>query len=311
VDTKLIFKLILEYTMIAECVMSIACLAIMWRKRLLRDMWGLAAFLAVYAVEIFLSIGIMYFRRDIGIEPHHAWMALYFTKWIGALVEYALLLIVIYGAFRLAMKPLRGLHRAGKMIFRWIAVVSLLLSLGMAFGPRITDPAAYLVGVVAERLQQGTSVLLLCMLVFVCFATRYLGLTFRSRIFGILLGLGIFSACTLVESAWLATQGAQTVYAPVLLVSAFGFLACIFVWSGYFLAPEPERKLVLLPTTSPYFFWNQVSEALGDDPGHVVVSGFTPDMLSPGEIQMLKKAPAPSQPSMKQEQIPVKVASGI
>jgi hypothetical protein len=194
------------------------------------------------------------------------------------------------------------------MIFRWVAVVSLLLSLGMAFGPRAESGTQY-IGIVAERLQQGTSVLLLCMLVFVCFATRYLGLTFRSRIFGILLGLGIFSACTLVESAWLATKGAQTVFAPVFLVSAFGFLACLIVWSGYLLAREPERKLVLLPTTSPYFFWNQVSEALGDDPGHVVVSGFTPDMLAPGEIQMLKKSP--SQASLVPQERPVKAAGSI
>lgn len=303
-------KLILEYTMMVECLASVVCLVIIWRKRLLRDMWGLAAFLAVCAVEIFISIGLMYFRREIGITPHQAWMSLYFTKWIGLLIEYVLLLIVIYGAFRLAMKPLRGLHRAGKVIFRWVAVVSLLLSLGMAFGPRGADPASYLIGVVAERLQQGTSVLLLCMLVFVCFATRYLGLTYRSRIFGILLGLGIFSACTLVQSAWLATKGAQTVYAPILLVSAFGFLTCLAVWSGYLLAPEPKRKLVLLPTTSPYFFWNQVSEALGDAPGHVVVSGFTPDMLAPGEIQMLKKAPTPAQPTARQERT-AKVATAL
>jgi hypothetical protein len=200
------------------------------------------------------------------------------------------------------MKPLRGLHRAGKIIFRWVGVVSFALSLGMAFGPRVEDGAAY-IGIVAGRLQQGTSVLLLCMLLFVCFTTRYLGLTYRNRIFGILLGLGIFSACTLVESAWLSTKGAETVFSPIYLISAFGFLACLFVWSGYLLAPEPVRKLVLLPTTSPYFFWNQVSEALGDDPGHVVVSGFTPDMLAPGEIQMLKKSPSSALPPPKERPV--------
>jgi hypothetical protein len=301
-------KLTLEYTMMAEAVVSFACLVIMWRKHLLRDMWGLAAFISVYAAETVISIGLMFFRKELHIDRLFAWHAVFFSRWISMLVGYALLLIVIYGAFRLAMKPLRGLHRAGKMIFRWVAVVSFALSLGMAFGPRSGGETQY-IGIVAERLQQGTSVLLLCMLLFVCFTTRYLGLTFRSRIFGILLGLGIFSACTLVESAWIATKGAETLYSPIFLVSAFGYLACLFVWSGYFLAPEPERKLVLLPTTSPYFFWNQVSEALGDDPGHVVVAGFTPDMLSSGEIQMLKKSPSPSQPTLQQER-PAKVASG-
>ena len=303
----------LEYTMVAQCVGSAVCLVIMWRKRLLRDMWGLAAFLAVFAIEYVISIGLMFYRKELGIDKLFAWHFLWLSRWTCVLIEYVLLLIVIYGAFRLAMKPLRGLHRAGKLIFRWVAVVSLALSLGMAFGPRVADGTTAYIGIIAGRLQQGTSVLLLCMLLFVCFTTRYLGLTYRSRIFGILLGLGIYSATALVESAWLSTKSVTTsVYSPVYLVSAFGYIACLLVWTGYFVAPEPARKLVLLPTTSPYFFWNQVSEALGDDPGHVVVSGFTPDMLAPGEIQMLKKAPpAPAQPSSTPQQRPVKVASGV
>jgi len=303
----------LEYTMVAQCVGSAVCLVIMWRKRLLRDMWGLAAFLAVFAIEYVISIGLMFYRKELGIDKLFAWHFLWLSRWTCVLIEYVLLLIVIYGAFRLAMKPLRGLHRAGKLIFRWVAVVSLALSLGMAFGPRVADGTTVYIGMIAGRLQQGTSVLLLCMLLFVCFTTRYLGLTYRSRIFGILLGLGIYSATALVESAWLSTKSVTTsVYSPVYLVSAFGYIACLLVWTGYFVAPEPARKLVLLPTTSPYFFWNQVSEALGDDPGHVVVSGFTPDMLAPGEIQMLKKSPpAPAQPSSTPQQRPVKVASGV
>jgi hypothetical protein len=51
--------------------------------------------------------------------------------------------------------------------------------------------------------------------------------------------------------------------------------------------PEAKRKMVLLPTTSPYFHWNQISEALGDDPGVVAVSGFTPDALAPAERLVL------------------------
>jgi hypothetical protein len=301
VDTKLL----LEYAMMTEAVGALACILLMWRKRLLRDMWGLAAFLSVMGLERVMSVCLLYHRVWFGIDRVQTWHIICIWRWTSQVVEYVLLLIVIYGAFRMAMKPLRGLHRAGKIIFSWVGVVSFALAIGMAFGPRVDDTTAY-IGIIAGRLQQGTSVLLLCMLLFVCFTTRYLGLTYRSRIFGILLGLGIYSACALIESAWLATKSASTVYSPIQLVDAFGFVACLAVWSGYLLAPEPARKLVLLPTTSPYFFWNQVSEALGDDPGHVVVSGFTPDMLAPGEIQMLKKAPAPA----PKQELPEKVASG-
>jgi hypothetical protein len=54
--------------------------------------------------------------------------------------------------------------------------------------------------------------------------------------------------------------------------------------------PEPERKLVLLPTTSEWFLWNRVSEALGDDAGSVVLSGLGPQMFAPAELKMLSES---------------------
>ncbi len=48
--------------------------------------------------------------------------------------------------------------------------------------------------------------------------------------------------------------------------------------------------MVLLPTTSPYFLWNAISEALGDEPGFVAIAGFTPDMLAPAELTVLTAA---------------------
>jgi hypothetical protein len=53
------------------------------------------------------------------------------------------------------------------------------------------------------------------------------------------------------------------------------------------LMPEPKRGMVLLPTTSPYFLWNRISEALGDNPGQVAVAGFKPEMLHPTELMVL------------------------
>jgi hypothetical protein len=61
----------------------------------------------------------------------------------------------------------------------------------------------------------------------------------------------------------------------------------VAIWGTYFALPEPERKLILLPTTSPFFLWNRISEALGDAPGHVAIAGFNPTMLAPAELQML------------------------
>ena len=131
------------------------------------------------------------------------------------------------------------------------------------------------------------SVLTLCLLLFVCFAIRPLGLTFRSRIFGVSLGLGTTTAAFLVQAAWISTVGGQSLYSPIYLVSTIGSLISVSIWGAYFVLPEPERKMILLPTTSPFFTWNRISEALGDEPGYVAVGGIKPHMLAAAELKVL------------------------
>jgi hypothetical protein len=127
----------------------------------------------------------------------------------------------------------------------------------------------------------------LCLLLFVCFATRPLGLTYSSRIFGVSLGLGVTATIWIVQAAWFSTTAALSLYSPVYLVSAFGSLTTVCIWGAYFALPEPEAKMILLPTTSPFFTWNRISEALGDEPGFVAVAGFKPDMLAAAELKVL------------------------
>jgi hypothetical protein len=112
-------------------------------------------------------------------------------------------------------------------------------------------------------------------------------LTFRSRIFGVSLGLGFYATVQLVSSAWSSLSANQSVYSPIHLLNTIGVIIGYSIWLTYFAMPEPERRMILLPTTSPYFFWNAVSEALGDHPGHVVVAGFTPSVLAKAELNLL------------------------
>ena len=52
-------------------------------------------------------------------------------------------------------------------------------------------------------------------------------------------------------------------------------------WSAYFAFPEAKRRIIVLPTTSPFLRWNQISQALGDDPGYVAVGGIPPELFAP------------------------------
>jgi hypothetical protein len=247
-------KLLLEYSIFADLVITVGVLCVMTRKRLLREFPALVAFLAFCCAEDIVSIPILFFRKYLGISKVLAYEVYFYSHLVISCIEVALLLLVIYSVFRQAMKPLEGLHRAGKIVFRW-----------------------------TSQVQQGISILILCLLLFVCFSTRYLGLTYRSHIFGVTLGLGVFATVSLVEAAW-TVGGGPTVYSPVFVFSTLGSCVALLTWGTYFAMPQPERKMILLPTTSPFFLWNRISEALGDEPGFVAIAGFKPEMLAPAEM---------------------------
>jgi len=273
---------------IAECAISFCVAAIFIHKRL----WGkfslLFALIALRAVSGSILIPLLFFRKDLGLSLPTAYNIYFATEWISAISQALLLIGVIYHVYNEAMRPMQGLQRLGRIIFRWVAVVSVAVSLAFAAGPHSTNTTlAGIAAAIAPQVQQGVSVLTLCLLLFVCFAIRPLGLTFRSRIFGVALGLGVTATTFLVQAGWLATVGAQSLYSPVYLVGTIGSLISVCVWGAYFVLPEPERKMILLPTTSPFFTWNRISEALGDEPGYVAIAGFKPQMLAAAELKVL------------------------
>ena len=55
--------------------------------------------------------------------------------------------------------------------------------------------------------------------------------------------------------------------------------------------------MIVLPTTSPFLRWNQISAVLGDAPGFVVVSEVTSDLFAPAEIEVMRRASLKISPS--------------
>ncbi|HXS11567.1 MAG TPA: hypothetical protein VN734_02615 [Acidobacteriaceae bacterium] len=283
--------LLLRDVSIAECAVSFCVAAIFFYKRV----WGkfslLFALIVLRAVSGSILIPLLFFRKDLGLSLAFAYGTYFYTAWISGVAQALLLIGIIYHVYREAMRPLQGLQRIGKVIFRWVAVVSVAVSIAIAVGPHgSTQSYIGTIGAAVTQVQQGVFVLTLCLLLFVCFAIRPLGLTFRSRIFGVALGLGLTAATYLVQAAWISTVGGQSLYSPIYLVATIGSLISVCVWGTYFLLPEPEHRMILLPTTSPFFTWNRISEALGDEPGYVAVAGFKPQMLAAAELKVLSSA---------------------
>jgi hypothetical protein len=277
--------LVLEYVEPALCLVGLASLL---HARAIKQFAFLAALLATKTVV--QGVGVLILRYGGQLFGAPLGYAIYFSfYWSAFAVESVLMLAVICSMYRLAMAPLRGLQHLGMLIFSWVAGISILLALASSAGPHVTT-THYIVTFVSQ-MQRTQSILTLCLLLFVCFAIRPMGLSYRSRIFGVSLGLGIIATSDLVQSAWIGI--ASSMYGMYGLLSVIhGLSACLtlLTWIIYFVIPEPKRRMITLPTTSPFLRWNQISEVLGDSPGHVAIAGLPPEMLAPAEIEIMRRA---------------------
>ena len=268
-----------------EIGLCLAALCAILAKKQWTQYRALCAFLAVRAAS---STALVYILHPVfhPLSARVGYPIYFYTYWISFAVESILALIVVYSVFRLAMAPLKGLQQLGMLVFRWAASISVVVALGSAFAPEMTR-TKYLIAAISQ-LQRTQSILTLCLLVFVCFAILPMGLNYGSRIFGVSLGLGVMATNDLVQSAWLTLNPGM--HTSRNLINGVVICLVLATWATYFALPEPKRRIIVLPTTSPFLRWNQISQVLGDNPGFVAIGGVPPELFAPAEIEVMQRA---------------------
>lgn len=270
-----------------EPILCAMLIVFLLRSKSAREYIYLVALLCVRLACSVICLPLLYFCSR-GIEQHLAYRTYFYVYWTSYALEAVLSLMVIYSIFKLAMAPLKGLQTLGMLVFRWVAAISIAVAIGVALTPHLSG-IKFMVAMVTQ-LQQTSSILTLCLLLFVGFAVRPMGLSFRSRIFGVSLGMGLMATINLVDAAWLSHN--QDMYSKLSIINGVADCIALLAWSTYFAFPEPKRRIIVLPTTSPFLRWNQISLALGDDPGYVAIGGIPPDVFAPAELEVMRRASA-------------------
>lgn len=282
--TSLVSSFHFEYLEPILCAMMVIFLI---RGKAVRQFGFLTALLCVRLTCSVVCLPLLYLSRGM-LDRHLAYEVYFYVYWLSYALEAILSLLVIYSIFKLAMAPLKGLQTLGMLVFRWVAAISIAVAIGVAVTPHLTG-IKFMVTMITQ-LQQTSSILTLCLLLFVCFAIRPMGLSYRSRIFGVSLGLGLLATTSLVNSAW--TTHYSNMYSTMSMINGFVVGLVLLTWSAYFAFPEPKRRIITLPTTSPFLRWNQISMALGDEPGHVAIGGIPPELFAPAELEVMRRASA-------------------
>lgn len=277
-----------------EPILCGVVLAMLLRSKTAKKYAFLVALLSIKILSSAVCLPLLYFCAR-GIERHLAYQTYFYVYWTSYALESVLSLLVIYSIFKLAMAPLKGLQTLGMLVFRWVAAISIAVAIGVALTPHLSG-TKFMVAMVTQ-LQQTSSILTLCLLLFVCFAIRPMGLSYRSRIFGVSFGLGFLATTDLVRSAWLAHSSDMN--STINVINGLAICLTLCIWSAYFAFPEPKRRFIVLPTTSPFLRWNQISMALGDEPGYVAIGGIPPEVFAPAEIEVMRRASAKMTPELE------------
>jgi hypothetical protein len=216
--------------------------------------------IALLALEGLLWSGVMPAYGTLRYEAY------FYGFWGNYIVAAVTIFFVVQEVFKRVMEPVPGLRRLGLLAFRWICIVSVVLSLGSIVLPATGNTAHYFICSIGPHLMRCVSILELCLLAFLALSIHTLGRSFRSRIFGIGFGFGMQAAGELVASALIAKYPGML--SPVNLFEQVITTAVLLTWTVYFLVPEPaaERSLIVLPPSSAMSRWNALAKGIGQTP---------------------------------------------
>ena len=202
------------------------------------------------------------------ITGPHAYSVYFYAYWIAFFIQSILIIRVLHEMFRHAVRSIPGVQKLGEPIFFWAITISVVLAFAAGITPHTSGMSLLLAS--AQVLMRSQSILALCMVAFLAFASQALGVSYRSRIFGVTFGFGLMAANDLITAAF--AWRAPGLVASANIIHEGIYLCAIALWAGYFLQPEPARRLVTMPVTSPLLRWNEVAQTLGNPAGRVAVS---------------------------------------
>jgi len=250
----------LDFWMSAMSVAEFALWAtlgfLFWKKGLQKRFPALNVYLILRVVSTPVLLGLLYIQA----QPWgHQYFPFYFYPYWAVYIASAItLFFVTLEIFRSVLSAFSGLMRLGTVVFRWVALVSAVASLGSI---SYTHPSISLIPDFALALMRSVSILELCLVAFLCLCINALQLSFKDLAVGFGLGFGLMSANDLIFAALI--PGNSSLTAPLQFAYEGIILVTLASWAVYCAMPERVRKPVVMPANSTIYRWNEIAAALG------------------------------------------------
>lgn len=216
-----------EILWIAEPLLeSVAVAALIWRKAYRQYRW-----FAIYMVAEIVSFLILYPLRALQTPYFYAYC---FTTTLSVALGFA----VIHEIFVNIFRPYHTLRDLGSVLFKWAGLVMLLVAVIVSASGQALQREPFIE--LTLILERSIRVVQCGLILFLLLFSKYLGISWRQRSFGIALGFGLYAS---IDLSLLALHlGAHISQNVQNLISMSSFILSIGVWIGYSLIREASRE---------------------------------------------------------------------
>ena len=253
----------------AEPLFMVLALVVLLRSREQRRFPALFAYIALRLSSTVLLHALLQLEH-LGVSGATAYAWYFYTYWITYVAGAVVVFFVIQEMFQSSMAPFPGLKWLGTISFRWVACISFVAASATFFSPG-EKGHRFLLGFVAQ-VMRCESLFILSLLLFFLLAAGKLGLSYRSRVFGISVGFGVMAAADLVVSATFFHHAGSFMGSSTSIVFTGASVVTLLIWSAYFVQPEPARRIATLNPGSSLARWNEIATTLGQSTTRPVVA---------------------------------------
>lgn len=182
-----------------------------------------------------------------------SYTAYYYAYYVHLGLSFLISFMVLQEIFKDAFRPYEALRDLSAILFRWSALVILLVAVMWAINATQKSEADWLMNMilVADRSLR----MMQCGLVFflLLFGT-YLGIPHRSLLFGISVGFGLFAAVNMLVATFASHQGISS--AALSRANSIAYLTVVVIWLSYTLMSAPSRSRVTAESMLRSQDWN-------------------------------------------------------
>ena len=228
----------------------------MYRNRLYREF----PYFFNYVVFQILSFAIEF--------PLRNWANYYYVYWTTSALSVVVAFAVLLEIFKDAFRPYEALRDLSVILFRWCALVVLLVAgmwaVSSWHGGQI-DGITNVISLVDRSVRMMQCSLVLFLLLF----NQYLGISRRNFVFGVALGFGFFAAVNMLVMTALAHDTVIS-HGNLRRINSFAYIVSAIVWLAYSILPSTVRSSASQTADSSHK-WDQALDDARNAPPAVSV----------------------------------------